>query len=268
MVRYCLIGLFRVKAYALFMMHLWVLFLSLSAFSQSTRPYLISGFDDVLRQAENTGLIKAGLKIFEPDKTFSGMPELYQVLTRHELENEKFALVSAISTMFDSRISKLLTEHNYPQHQRYLRSWLTEWSIEGFKLSKIQKIMNDKPNRQFIIIFDNSQASIKMVNIFNEKLNKRLSEIYLREVVDQEPIKGAILFTNAFDIALNEFRKGFLSREDVAKVGLSIVTEKEKQNLYPDYALCPRDYNPCLDVPEEIKEICVRVEAHTKSLCQ
>ncbi len=36
------------------------------------KPYIISGFDDVLRQAENTGLLKASLQIFEKDKTFVG----------------------------------------------------------------------------------------------------------------------------------------------------------------------------------------------------
>ena len=41
------------------------------------KPLIISGFDDVLRQAENTSLLKATIKIFEEDKTFSGMPELY-----------------------------------------------------------------------------------------------------------------------------------------------------------------------------------------------
>ncbi len=58
-----------------------ILFLCLLLFAGTLakadqKPYIISGFDDVLRQAENTGLIKASLKILGNDKGFSGMPEI------------------------------------------------------------------------------------------------------------------------------------------------------------------------------------------------
>jgi hypothetical protein len=103
----------------------------------SEKPYIISGFDDVLRRAENTGLIKASLKIFEKDKTFSGMCELYSVISANETV-PAFTLVSAISNWFDGRIENLLTRYNCPSHQSYLRNWLTQWSIQSFKIASLK----------------------------------------------------------------------------------------------------------------------------------
>ena len=241
--------------------------LSLPSWSAEQNPYLISGFDDVLRQAENTGLIKAALKIFENDKTFAGMAELYQVLTRSESGLEKFILVSAISNVFDARIDKLLSESHYPTHKRYLRSWLTEWSIENFKISKIKKIIDDHPDRKFMVIFDNSQASIRMARTFQEKFSDKIVNIYLRKVVAQDPMPGVVLFTNAFEIALNEYKQGRLSPEDLANVGNSLLSEKIKENIFPSYALCPKEKSMCLDAPERVRQICHTVEEHLQKIC-
>ena len=124
----------------------------------SEQPFVISGFDDVLRQAENTGLIKSALKILEEDRTFTGMPELYKALT-HEEPSPRFVIVSAISNWFGNRIERFLTSAQFPSNKRYLRNWLTEWSIEKFKIEKIREVLQEKPNRKFIVIFDNSEAS-------------------------------------------------------------------------------------------------------------
>ena len=45
--------------------------LALAVHAQAVeKPYIISGFDDVLRQSENTGLFNAAIKLFAKDETF------------------------------------------------------------------------------------------------------------------------------------------------------------------------------------------------------
>lgn len=246
---------------------LFSLLLVVSVGKAEQKPYLISGFDDVLRQAENTGLIKATIKIFEEDKGFSGMPELYQVISKQEA-SPKFVLVSAISNWFETRIDKFLTKSHFPSNHRYLRNWLTEWSIESFKINKIREILKEKPDRKFIVIFDNSDASINLADKIRQQFAENIVTVYLRQVQQKKLPKGATGFYTAFDVAANEYENGRLSSEDVSKVGHAILDEKDITSLIPAYAACPSIDNLCGTRSPDIKDICLKVSQHIQALCR
>lgn len=230
------------------------------------KPYLISGFDDVLRQAENTGLIKAALKILEDDKGFSGMPELYQAITFQETAPQ-FILVSAISNWFDTRIDTFLMKSHFPSNQRYLRNWLTEWFIESFKIKKIEEILKEKKDRKFIVIFDNSDASINLAKEINLRFSKNVVGIYLRQVQNKRLPLGATGFYTAFDIAQAEYDGGRLSIEDVTKVAKAVLNQQDISLLIPAYAKCPPDEDHCGFCSANIKDICAAVNRHVNALC-
>lgn len=249
---------------ALFLLPLLLVFMVARA---EQRPYLISGFDDVLRQAENTGLIKAAIKILENDKGFSGMPELYQVISNQET-SPQFELVSAISNWLDERIDKFLIKSHFPSNHRYLRNWLTEWSIEAFKIEKIEEILKKKSDRKFIIIFDNSDASINLAKEIRRRYSEKIVTIYLRQVQKKKLPPEATGFYTAFDIAAKEYNNRRLSIEDVSKVGHAILTEHDINSIIPAYAMCPMTENPCEAHLTDIKDICLKVSQHIKSLCK
>ena len=230
------------------------------------KPYIISGFDDVLRQAENTGLIKSAIKIFEVDATFSGMSELYVSLSMNQL-NPKFTLVSGISTWFDGRIENFLTKSKFPTRQMYLRNWLTEWSIENFKIDKMQKILIDHPDQKFIVIFDNSQASLILAKQIQKKFSGKILAIYLHQVIEKDIPAGAVKYYSAFDIALNEYKNQRMSIEEVNSVAKAITNEKHTDMLFPNYAVCPVNYDPCAVADDKIKSICTDVRIHIQTLC-
>jgi phosphatidate phosphatase APP1 len=213
------------------------LLLSLLLFSNITysSPYVISGFDDVLRQAENTGLIKAGLKLFEKDQGFVGMSHLYTSLTRNDVD-PKFSLVSAISSSFEKRIDTFLKNEKYPIYKSYLRSWLTQWSIESFKIESIDKIMSRFPERSFLVIFDNSSASLNLATKLKQKYRDSIDAIYLRQVANAKSSQDYILYYTAFDIAFNEFKEKRLSEEDVISLGELLLKEKNLNKIIPTYA--------------------------------
>lgn len=232
----------------------------------SEKPYIISGFDDVLRQAENTSLLKAAKKILEEDKTFSGMPELYQVISGQE-SFPNFTLVSGISNWFDSRIDAFLLGSRYPSHRRYLRNWLTQWSIEDFKIEKIREVINERPQRSFIVIFDNSDPSLSMADKISTEFSGKVLAIYLHQVVGKKVPTSAIGYYTAFDIAFSEYKSGRLADDDVLKVGQAILSENNVEMLVPSYAECPKHYNSCDSQNPKVSELCVRVEDHLTSLC-
>jgi phosphatidate phosphatase APP1 len=249
------------------LLSLSVLFLSFNI-NAADKPYIISGFDDVLRQAENTGLVKAALKIFEPDKTFSGMPELYTVVTKEE-PNPKFVLVSAISNWFDGRIEKFLKETKYPVHERYLRNWFTEWSIENFKTSRIKEIISKNPGRSFIVIFDNSSASLELAKELHSLYSKQIKAIYLRQVVEKEIPTTATRFYTAFDIAVKEYVANRMTVDEAQQVGHAVLKEVKSEMLFPSYASCPAEYSPCDESTlKGLGAICTQVRDHIRKFCK
>jgi phosphatidate phosphatase APP1 len=240
--------------------------LPLTKASAVETPYLISGFDDVLRQAENTGLLKSALKILEADKTFAGMPELYRQITAKET-SPQFALVSAISTWFDGRIETFLEQNEMPTHTQYLRNWLTEWSIEDFKLNRIRLIMAAHPNRKFIVIFDHSEASLKLSKELYQLYPSLIQAIYLHKIVENQVPQGESTYYTAFDIAVAEYTQNRLTLDALKKVGASVINETRKYLLFPPYAICPKDYIPCSKESSDTKEICQLVGDHVRHLC-
>lgn len=232
------------------------------------RPHLISGFDDVLRQADNTSLINVSIKIFEPDKTYAGMPELYRLLTKHEKKKIKFSLVSAISKIFDSRINRFLKKEQYPVHERHLRSWLTQWSIDKFKMDKVEEILATRKNQDFIVVFDNSEASVQLTRKLQGKYTQRLKALYLRQVVKKKVPSGATPFLTAFDIAVHEFQAGRLQADEVKNVGLAILRENNREKVLPSYGFCPPTYEPCRGFKPSFLDICSKVQNHIELMCK
>lgn len=230
------------------------------------KPIIISGYDDVLRQAENTSLLRATLKAFAQDKTFNGMPELYTVISNNR-PNPKFYLVSAITSLFDERIHNFLNATGYPPHQRHLRNWLTEWSISNFKIKKMKEILVKNPQSQFIIILDNSDASLSFAKEVRQNFSNEVQSIYLRQVVQKDNPESTIRFYTAFDIAVNEYKLQRLSISELEKVGNSITNESRVDLLFPTYAICPKDYTPCDETQTETKSICDKVQTHVRALC-
>lgn len=245
-----------------------ILFISLSANAQTTKPVLISGFDDVLRQAENTGLSKSAIKILEKDKTFAGMPELYQAITSEETKPLKFTLVSGIATWFNTRIKNFLNEAHYPTVELHLRNWLTQWSIEKFKVAKLEKIMAENPGRQFIVIFDNSQPSLDIAETIHSQYGDKMGPVYLHEVVPRPQQDGNVNYITALDIALNEMKLGRLSASEVEYVAQAVLNEKNPELIIPSYAYCPTDYNPCQEVAAEVAAVCTQVQAKITEICK
>jgi len=230
------------------------------------RPYLISGFDDVLRQAENTGLIKAGLKLFDPDRTFAGMRELYMLMTSEE-SNPRFVLISAIGIWFERRITDFLKENRYPTVQLRLRNWLTEFSIESFKMARIAEVVYAHPDRRFIIIFDNSAASLQLTKRVQAEYPNTIQNIYLREVEKKDHPVGSIPFHTSFDIALHEVKARRMSSKEAIVIGYALLEEKDGEEIIPHYAYCPKDYSPCASASGELIQVCSRVQDRIRELC-
>lgn len=242
-------------------------FLTLSIISSaSVPPYIISGLDDVIRQAENTGLVKAAVKILESDKTFSGMTELYKIISREEKGVSKFIVLSGISHFFDERMKKFIDQAGFPPHQRYFRNWLTEWSILDFKIDQLKKIVEEVPNRNFIMILDNSDASLEFAKKLKILFPHKISAIYLRQVIKKKTPENTIPFYTAFDIAIHEYTAGRMTYEQVIQIAQVVLNESNHEMILPSYVSCPTPSSLCEISLEEIS-LCEKMRKHLQLIC-
>jgi hypothetical protein len=246
-----------------------LVFVSLNATAgPANAPLLISGFDDVLRQAENQSLWRAGLKLFSEDETFAGMPELYAELTR-AYGGEGFSLVSATSSIFRSRIGKFLAESGFPPSDLYLRNWTTQWSVENFKVGSIRTILGSDSTRRFTVIFDNSPPSLEMAKSIPDTFPGSVQAIYLHEIVERPLPAGATYYLTAFDIALAELKAGRLPESSARRIGQAIIGESRPERIIPKYAYCPGDYDPCTASSlETLREVCAKVREKIAGICR
>ncbi len=149
-----------------------------------------------------------------------------------------------------------------------MRNWLTEWSIQSFKIEKINEIIKEKNDRKFIVIFDNSDASINLAEEINLRFPKNVVAIYLRQVQNKKLPLGATGFYTAFDIAQAEYEQGRLNIKDVTQVAEAVLNQQDIKFLIPTYATCPAKEDPCGFRSTVIKDICAAVNRHVNTLCK
>jgi phosphatidate phosphatase APP1 len=250
---------------------------SLSALKHPPKPGLISGFDDVLRQAEVQNLSGAAARIFSKDEGFAGMPALYHALVtipapaHSATVTPKFAsaftIVSAISSWYTDSAEEFLKSENYPSFDLRFRNWLIEWSIENFKIREIEEVVSKQSERKFVFIFDNSEPSLAISARIQTQYPGRIAGIYLRQTLEKPPAPGTKAFITALDIAVEEHAAKRMTTKEVNTVAEAILKEKNFDRIIPGFAYCPKSYSPCAKAAYEIQRKCTLVAKKISDAC-
>ena len=243
------------------------LLLAASAVAEEPRPLLISGYDDVLRQANNTSVVRAAIRMMSKDVTYTGMSELYRVIADDSSTTPSLFVVSATSSGFEGRALRLLQAEKYPEARLYFRNWITEMSTRKFKLARIGGLLATHPQRKFIAVLDNSDASVELAELLRRQFPDRFAAIYLRATVKRGLPAGTTGFITAYEIAAHEFQAGRMTREHVERVARAIIDETVDERLVPPYAHCPGDFDPCTGTESTIERVCADVRAKVARLC-
>lgn len=213
---------------------------------------LISGFDDVIRQAEVQNWPDAALRIFSKDEGFAGMSTLYRGMT-----STSFTVISGITKLYSSRASNFMTAEGYPAFQLEFRNWLTEWSIENFKMKRIRSVLLAAPKEEpFVFIFDNSDPSLAIAEHLQKEFPTRIAAIYLRQTVFRSMPAGTKTFITAWDIAIQENAAHRLTTAVAQTVVEDLLEEKNFERIIPTFAYCPKQYSPCDKAAPEFQARC------------
>ncbi len=102
----------------------------------------------------------------------------------------------------------------------------------------------------------------------SDQYSFQILEIYLRKVTEKEIPFGATSFYTAFDIAVAEFMAGRLEISEVENVGNAILNEADINMIFPTYAVCPTNYNPCSEIDENKLTICQQMKKFVQTICK
>ena len=235
-------------------MKLLLFALCFTSFAQS--QVLISGYDDVPRQSNNTSLVNVIRHFFKDDKGYAGMPKLYQMLLKRTGQ-ERFHLLTAAPSFLKEHVSGFLKSQNFPEVELHLRNVFTSPFLKSYRLGNLEEIC---PNQDCIWITDTSDSILDVIT----ELKDWKGEIYLRETVKKDYPAGVSPFITTFDLALYQLPKGRLSRKDVETLLVDLLAEQDPEQLIPNYAHCPRDYDPC---GPGIFPLCERFKLKIQDIC-
>lgn len=235
-------------------MKLLLLALCFTSIAQS--QVLISGYDDVLRQSNNTSLFNVINHFFKKDETYTGMARLYRIILART-HQKKFHLLSATPSLFEDHVADFLKTHDYPEAEIHLRNFISQPFLASYRLKNLGEIC---PNKDCIWITDTSDSILEVVS----ELKDWKGDIYLRETVKKEYPPGANPFITTFDLALMEMTKGRVSRKDAESILIDLLAETNPERLIPNYAYCPVDYDPC---GLGIFPLCERFKLKIREIC-
>lgn len=230
------------------------------------RPVLVSGFDDVMRQADNTGLLRAARRLLSPDLTYAGMPQLYQELTCPDIEPRMY-VVSAITASLETRARTFLARAGFPSSQLHFRRWLLQWSQERFKWARIEWLLSRHAGQRFIFVLDDSPTSVRLSRRLLTSHPSRIAAVYLRETVRRELPAGATPFLTAFDIAASELAAGRITSSAAARVAEAVLAASDPHHLIPTYSYCPATRPACSRGEAAVAPQCERVRALVLTIC-
>lgn len=243
-----------------------VLLVSALGRAHACGPVLVSGYDDVLRQADNTGLLRAARRLLTADVTYAGMLELYQILSCPGSDPPMY-VVSATPSALTSRARAFLARSGYPASRLYFRRGWLQWSPERFKQARIERLLSAHPDRRFVFVFDNSPTSVRLSQGLLQAHPTRIAAVYLRETVKRDLPSRVIPFITAFDIAAREFTAGRITAIDTARVAEAILAERDANQVIPGYSYCPVTSPPCAFRNADVADQCRRVREHVQRIC-
>jgi hypothetical protein len=235
-------------------MKLFILTLCFTSLTQA--QVLISGYDDVLRQSNNTSLFNVVKHFFKKDQSYTGMNRLYRIILERT-QQKKFHLLSATPNLLDNHVSSFLKTQDYPPVEIHLRNILTNPFITRYRLQQLSEIC---PKKDCIWITDTSDSILELI----KDLKDWKGDIYLRETVKKEYPPGTKPFITTFDLAQHQLLSGRASKKDVESVLVDLLAESNSELLVPNFAYCPEDYDPC---GFKIFALCERFKLKIQTIC-
>ncbi|MBC7386710.1 MAG: DUF2183 domain-containing protein [Cryobacterium sp.] len=200
-------------------------------------PFLVvSDLDDTLKISHTTNRLRLVFRGLFTQQTYAGMAELFQEWTG----DRPFILLSSSPIWIRKKIARFLDYYGFPEREIWLRDWIKEKDIKGFKSAALDKI-EARGDSGFIFIGDDAEYDPEVFARFRERNPDRTLAIYIRRMRGRPLPAGVIPFHSAFEIAISELDAGRLNVSSVTRVGKAIIDERVPEQVIPYFAAPPID---------------------------
>ncbi|KAJ3077465.1 hypothetical protein HK102_005209 [Quaeritorhiza haematococci] len=145
---------------------------------------MISDIDDTIKESDvHIGKRAAVVNAFTTSgKEVSGMADVYRYLATKGIP---LHYVSAAPHNLYPSVTRFLTTHAFPPGSLHLRNlWETRQNLStvSYKLRVIREIMEDFPNRRFILVGDSGEKDVEVYSKVFREFPGRVVKIFIRDV--------------------------------------------------------------------------------------
>jgi phosphatidate phosphatase APP1 len=197
---------------------------------------LVSDLDDTLKISHTTNRLRMVFRGLFTKQSYAGMSELYQEWT----SNYPFILLSSSPIWIRAKIERFLSKHGYPEREIWLRDWIRQKDIRGYKSGALAQI-ESRDERGFIFVGDDAEHDPEVFDGFRRRNPERTLAIYVRRMRGRPLPAGATPFHSALEIALSELKAGRLKVPQVARIAKAIADEPFLDCIIPRFATAPTD---------------------------
>lgn len=241
-----------------------------SSMSASAQTLLVSDMDDTIKVSYVLDKDSVVANVAMIHNVFMGMPELYQAISQiPDVKSIKY-LSNAPKKIIGDLHEKFLKLNQFPQGEFVARSWYDLRTGNSHKVYSLRKFIKQYDPKEMILIGDNGEADAEIYAQIRTEYPSVLGPTYIRQAYSSigfsgnfaKPLhEGQIPFSSSVDIAVDLFKRGYLSSEAVTDHVLDVVPdmldEDEDENrgpsAFPEWYDC-RDFKlPNLPVLVDLK---------------
>ncbi|MCO4753892.1 MAG: DUF2183 domain-containing protein [Bacteriovoracaceae bacterium] len=195
---------------------------------------VISDMDETVKRTRGESF-RGFYHSFLTHKVFSGMDTLLK-----DMKGDLF-FVSENFNLFEFNIEKLVDEYNLKAKEVYTKTPFAYDSDFAYKYATVKRIIESSKDK-FILIGDDEGIDQDVYTQISKDFKGRVLEIYIHVVKNNKKLSNKVTpYFTAFDIAVNEFKKGRLNKEQVTAVGKKLLSEDKFHKAFPKYAHCPKE---------------------------
>lgn len=253
------------------------------------RPFiLISDIDDTLKRTHRlskTGMLKKGMR---SRNSFAGMSELYAHFSVYSMLDPQKKTLSMANQSINGNPARIvayvtgaISKFQWFSCLFLIRSNFPVGLYRGrdrgrsfdFKVSAIQKLLEDFPDYTPVFVGDNGEDDPLVFDFFQKKLqqqNKR-ALFYVHKVYDKPIPQNQTAFLSATDLAVHFFNENLIDEDGLEAVCIAVSEgfHENPRKVLPRWVVCP-DIGKFWPQPnKELKrELSRRIEAHRRLMIQ
>jgi phosphatidate phosphatase APP1 len=217
------------------MKNIFILFLSLISFNSFAGIVIVSDLDDTIKITNSGEEVDGAINAVFSNDVFSGISDFF---TASRFYADEVHVLSASPLILRPKIISTLRKHRIQIESLTLKNALMGESKLAYKMKELQRLL-EKGSDDFILMGDDVGQDPEVYDEIKKLYPNRILAIYIHEIKGRKLPSSAFKYWTSFDLFLKEYVAGRMSTAWVDQAAEKMLTEKEMELVFPDFARCP-----------------------------